>query len=83
MSRIYDLRYPAIDKAIRHGVETSQERMEFLTEARDNPSEPPFVYTIDTPEDIVVHQFERDTEKLAEIVHLGKEAVRQTFGARA
>jgi len=79
VSRAYDLRYPGIDKAIRHGVETADERVEFLTNARDDPQGPPYIYTIDTPEGIVVHQFERDTDKLTEIVELGKQAVRSVF----
>lgn len=79
VSRAYDLRYPGIDKAIRHGVETADERVEYLANARDNPQGPPYIYTIDTPEGIVVHQFERDTDKLAEIVELGKRAVKRIF----
>lgn len=74
-SRYYDQRYPGIDKAIRKGVETAKERVDYLAAARDCPEETPFVYTIDVPNNLNIRQFESQSSKLLQSIDVGKIAV--------
>ncbi|HXY17944.1 MAG TPA: patatin-like phospholipase family protein [Candidatus Nitrosopolaris sp.] len=74
-SRLYNLRYPGIDAAVSQGVETAIQRVQYLIEARDNPEDIPFIYTVDAPENIQIRQFEADAAKLADGVRLGKIAL--------
>lgn len=76
VSRIYDKRWPGIDAAIRKGVETADTKMAELTCARDNPVEPPYIYTLEAPPRLDIKQFEQDPRKTAIGVEIGRLAIR-------
>lgn len=76
VSGLYDHKYPGIGKSIRESVEKAHERARTLINKRDNPMQQPYVYTVDVPEGLVIHQLETDRSKVETDIRIGVSALK-------